>query len=73
MSDKRIAVVGAGVFGSWVALLAVRSVSAARESAWRNAELLWHIRTLPPIYSAFLDTLDGLTTVVSKALMVPVP
>jgi hypothetical protein len=53
--------------------IAAWSVSAARESAWRNAELLWHIRTLPPIYSAFLDTLDGLTTVVSKALTVPVP
>jgi hypothetical protein len=53
--------------------IAAWSVSAARESAWRNAELLWHIRTLPPVYSAFLDTLDGLTTVVGKALTVPVP
>lgn len=49
------------------------SVSAARESAWDNAELLWHLRTVPHLSDAFLSTLDGLTTVVSKALLVPVP
>jgi hypothetical protein len=53
--------------------IAAWSVSAARESAWRNAELLWQIRALPSVCSAFLDTLDGFTTVVSKTLLVPVP
>jgi hypothetical protein len=53
--------------------IAAWSVSAARESAWRNAEVLWHIRALPPVCSAFLDTLDGFTTVVSKTLLVPAP
>jgi hypothetical protein len=53
--------------------IAAWSVSAAREAAWRNAELLWHLKDLPPLYSNFLDTLDGLTTVASKALLVPVP
>jgi len=53
--------------------IAAWSVGAARESAWRNAELLWHIRALPSVYSAFLDTLDGFTAVVSKTLLVPVP
>ncbi|HEY6292557.1 MAG TPA: DUF5995 family protein [Terriglobia bacterium] len=53
--------------------IAAWSVSAAREAAWRNAELLWHLREFPPLSSAFMDTLDGLTTVAGKALLVPVP
>jgi hypothetical protein len=53
--------------------IAAWSVSAAREAAWRNAELLWHLRATPPLSSAFMDTLDGLTTVAGKALLVPVP
>jgi hypothetical protein len=49
------------------------SVAAARESAWNNAELLWHLRDVPALSAAFMDTLDGLTTVASKAFLVPVP
>ena len=53
--------------------LAAWSVAAARESAWNNAELLWHLRDEPPLSSAFMDTLDGLTTVAGKTILVPVP
>jgi len=53
--------------------IAAWNVSAAREAAWRNAELLWNIRALPAVSAGFLDTLDGLTAVVSKTLLVPVP
>jgi hypothetical protein len=53
--------------------LAAWSVSAARESAWRNAEILWHLRAEPDLSSAFMDSLDGLATVAGKALLVPVP
>lgn len=53
--------------------LAAWSVSAARESAWNNAELLWHLRDAPPLSSTFMNTLDGLTTVAGKAILVPVP
>ena len=53
--------------------LAAWSVSAAREAAWNNAELLWHLADAPPISAAFLDTLDGLTALASKTLLVPVP
>lgn len=53
--------------------LAPWSTCAARESAWNNAELLWHLRDAPPLSSNFMDTLDGLTTVAGKALLVPVP
>jgi Family of unknown function (DUF5995) len=49
------------------------SISAARESAWNNAELLWHLEPMPMLASTFMGTLDGLCTVAGKALMVPVP
>lgn len=53
--------------------IAAWSVSAAREAAWNNAELLWHLRGEAGLTTAFLDTLDGLTSLVGKALLVPVP
>ncbi|HEV2135336.1 MAG TPA: DUF5995 family protein [Terracidiphilus sp.] len=52
--------------------IAAWSVTAARESAWNNAELLWKIEDAPLVSATFLDTLDGLTSVASKALLVPV-
>lgn len=53
--------------------VAAWSISAAREAAWNNAELLWHLRPEALLSASFLDTLDGLTTVVSKGLLIPVP
>jgi hypothetical protein len=53
--------------------LAAWSIGAARESAWNNAELLWHLREAPPLFSAFMDTIDGLTAVAGKTFLVPVP
>ncbi len=53
--------------------IAAWNVSAARESAWQNAEHLWQLRPLPLLAASFMDTLDGFTTVISKALLVPVP
>ncbi|HEY3940619.1 MAG TPA: DUF5995 family protein [Bryobacteraceae bacterium] len=53
--------------------IAAWSVSAAREASWHNAELLWHLHIAPPLSSSFMDTLDGLTTVAGKALLVPIP
>jgi len=52
--------------------IAAWSVSAAREAAWNNAELLWHLRPEAGLTAAFLGTLDGLTSVVGKALLVPI-
>lgn len=53
--------------------LAAFSVSAAREAAWNNAEMLWAVRSLPPLHARAVDTLDGLTTFAGKALLTPVP
>jgi hypothetical protein len=48
-------------------------VSAAREQAWINSEVLWTLRAVPQLSGGFMNTLDGLTTVAGKALLVPVP
>lgn len=51
-------------------LIAAWDLSAARESAWVNAEQLWN---LPPLLRTGLNgTIDGFTTVIGKALLVPV-
>ena len=53
--------------------VAAWSISAAREAAWNNAEILGHLQPEALLAASFLDTLDGLTTVVSKSLLVTVP
>lgn len=52
-------------------LIAAWNVSSAREAAWQNAEHLWNYPAL--LASGLLDTIDGFTAVISKALLVPVP
>jgi len=52
-------------------VIAAWKVSAAREAAWNNAEALWN---LPPLVAGNLkQSIDGLTTVVGKTLLAPVP
>jgi hypothetical protein len=53
--------------------LAAWSLADAREAAWNNAELLWHLADAPLAASTLLDGLDGLTAVASKTILVPVP
>jgi hypothetical protein len=53
--------------------LAAWGVAAARENSWTNAEVLSHLQSAPALAAAFLDTLDGITAVVSKTLLAPVP
>ncbi len=53
--------------------LAAWSVTAAREAAWNNAELLWHLTDAPLLSGTFIGTLDGLTALAGKTLLVPVP
>jgi hypothetical protein len=49
------------------------SMSAARQNAWSNAEILWNIRALQPLSDRFAHGLDGVATVIGKALLVAVP
>lgn len=53
-----------GTIASW-------NLAAARENAWNTAEALWG--EPPALQAAHMDVIDGLTTVISKALLVPVP
>jgi hypothetical protein len=53
--------------------IAAWNVSAARESAWQNAQHLAQLRPVPALAASFLNVLDGFTTVIGKALLVPVP
>jgi hypothetical protein len=52
-------------------MIAAWDLSAAREKAWNDAEILWQ----SPGFAAtvLMGSLDGLTTVIGKALLVPVP
>ena len=52
--------------------LAAWSITAAREAAWNNAELLNHIDNVPSLADGFMNSLDGLTSVVGKTLLVAV-
>jgi Family of unknown function (DUF5995) len=52
--------------------IAAFSVTAAREAAWNNAEMLWALRGLPALSARMEDTLDGMTAVIGKTLLVPV-
>ena len=51
--------------------LAAWSVSAAREAAWTNAEVLWSLRASAALTDRYEGMLDGLTAVAGKALLVP--
>jgi hypothetical protein len=53
--------------------IAAFSVTAAREAAWNNAEMLWILRGAPPIRDRTLSSLDGLTALAGKTLLVPIP
>jgi hypothetical protein len=54
-------------------LVAAWGTAAAREQAWTNSEILWHLQPLPALAAGFMDSLDGITSFAGKALLVPVP
>jgi hypothetical protein len=51
--------------------IAAWDLAAAREKAWNTAEVLW--QEPPLLAGAHMDVIDGLTTVIGKALLVPAP
>ena len=53
--------------------IAAWGLGTAREKAWNSSEVLWHLQNAPPLAAAFMDSLDGLTTVGNKLLLVPAP
>jgi hypothetical protein len=51
-------------------VVAIWSVTAARDAAWTNAEALWHLRFLPPVAQAYLRTLDRTVGFASRGLLI---
>jgi hypothetical protein len=49
------------------------SLSALRENAWNNAEILWHMDAITPAFDAYLLSLDLATAAAGEALLLPVP
>jgi hypothetical protein len=52
-------------------VVATWSVSAARDAAWTNGEVMWHLRGIAPVSRAYLDTLDRSVGFASRGLLVP--
>ena len=52
--------------------VAAFSVTAAREAAWNHAEIFWAIRGSLELTARTENSLDGMTAVIGKTLLVPV-
>ena len=51
--------------------IAAWNLATAREDAWNSSESLW--QDSPALRAAHMGIIDGLTSVISKVLLVPVP
>jgi hypothetical protein len=51
-------------------VVAIWSVAAAREAAWTNSVVMWHLRQLGPVARAYLSTLDRTVGFASRGLLV---
>ena len=51
-------------------VVAIWSVTAAREAAWVNGQVMWHLRGLPSISRAYLATLDRTVGFASRGLLI---
>ncbi len=49
-------------------IIAAWDIAAAREGAWNNAQHLWNLP--PALGDGLMDTIDGTTSVISKALLI---
>lgn len=52
-------------------VLAMWKVGNAREAAWTNGEVLWHLRPAPLLRREFLARLDSMTGFASRGLLLP--
>jgi len=53
-------------------ILAMWSVNNARQAAWDHSQAFWHLRNLPALQKASLDSLDGLTQVAGSGFLLRV-
>jgi Family of unknown function (DUF5995) len=52
-------------------VIAMWSITEARNAAWANAEALWALRDHPDLSASFEDALDGTVGFASRGLLVP--
>ncbi len=52
-------------------VVAIWSVTAARDAAWTNGEVMWHLRAIGPVERAYVATLDRSVGFASRGLLVP--
>jgi len=52
-------------------VVAMWSVGAARDAAWTNGEVMWHLRDIGPLASGYLATLDRTVGFASRGLLIP--
>jgi hypothetical protein len=51
-------------------VIAIWSVTAARDAAWINGQVLWHLRNIGPVERAYVTTLDRTVGFASRGLLV---
>ncbi len=61
-----------GNFAPLEDIMAMWSVTAARQAAWNHSQALWPLRMAKPLQRASFGSLDGLTEVAGKGLLVRV-
>lgn len=58
-------------FGRVDDVIAIWKVRKARDTAWTNGELLWHLRRVTTASTKFVQNLDRLVGLSSKGLLIP--
>lgn len=59
-------------FGPVDDVVAVWNVERARDAAWVGAEVIWSLRSLPPLRESYEDTNDHVVGFAGRALLTPV-
>jgi hypothetical protein len=54
-------------------ILAMWKVRHARETAWTNGEVVWHLRAAPHLRSEYLTRLDRMVGFAGRGLLAPLP
>lgn len=60
-----------GTLGPLDDVLAMWSVTNAREGAWTNSEILWSIRPLPLLTASFIESMDRIAGFAGRGLLLP--
>jgi hypothetical protein len=54
-------------------ILAMWKVRHARDTAWTNGEVVWHLRAAPHLRSEYLTRLDRMVGFAGRGLLAPLP